>query len=124
MNATDELIERWHAFAGQPKEKIAEQFGDETQLLFAEVMTKCFGDSSQDGEKFNSADEFAGYVLDLRSNEKAWSKHLGEVLLKAQEQFDGGRVEDAKQTLRTFRAACPWRCFSEIALTQLQNFGG
>lgn len=122
MNAMDDLIE--HAFAGQSREDIAAQFSDESQLLFAEVMTKGLGDTSQGGEKFASADEFAQYVLDLRGNEKAWSRHLGEVLLKAQEQFDGGHAEDAKETLRNFHAACPWRPFAEIAQTQLDNFGG
>ncbi|MGH1508635.1 hypothetical protein [Ralstonia solanacearum] len=124
MDAMDELIERWHAFSGQSKEEIAAQFSDESQLLFAEVLTTGLGNTSRGGEKFASADEFAQYVLDLRANEKAWSRHLGEVLLKAQERFDGGYVEDAKETLRRFRAECPWRSFAEIAETQLENFGG
>ncbi len=124
MNAMDELIERWHAFAGQSEEEIAAQFSDESRLLFAEVLTKGLVNTSRGGEKFASANEFAQYVLDLRANERAWSKHLGEVLLEAQERFDGGRAEDAKETLHRFRAACPWRPFAEIAETQLENFGG
>jgi hypothetical protein len=40
-----------------------------------------------DGGTFGSADEFAQHVLDLRANEKTWSRHLGEVLLKAQDQI-------------------------------------
>ena len=124
MNAADALIEKWHAFAGQSKDEIAAQFSDESRLLFAEVLVKCLGDTGRRGAKFASAEEFAQYVLDLRGNEKAWSRQLGGVLLKAQEQFDGGHSEDAKETLRSFRTACPWRFFAEIANTQLENFGG
>lgn len=124
MNTMDELIEKWHAFAGQSRENISAQFSDESKSLFAEVMAKGLGDTSQGGEKFASPDEFAQYVLDLRANEKAWSRHLGEVLLKAQEQFNSGHSGDAKETLRSFLATCPWRPFAEIAQTQLENTGG
>lgn len=123
MDAIDELIGRWHAFAGQSKDEIAAQFNDESQGLFAEIVTKGLGDSSRGSERFASAEEFAQCVLDLRGNEKAWSRHLGDVLLKAQGQFDSGHVEDAKETLRSFRTACPWGFFAEIAATQLENFG-
>ena len=109
MNDVDELIEKWHTFAGQSRKDIAAQFSDESLSLFAEVMSKGLGDTSQGGEKFGSAEEFVQYVLDLRGNEKAWSRHLGEVLLKAQEQFDGGYAADAKETLRSFGLTCPWR---------------
>jgi len=124
MNAREQLIEKWHVFAGQSREEIAAQFSDESRVLFAEVVTKVMGDTSRGSGKFVSADEFAQYVLDLRGNERAWSKHLGEVLLKAQEQFDADQIEDAKETLRSFHANCPWRFFAEIAKTQLENFGG
>lgn len=124
MNSIDELFGRWHAFAGQSREEIAAQFGDESLLLFAEVLTRCMSDTSHGGEPFASADEFAQYVIELRDNEKAWSRHLGEVLLKAQQQFEDGHTEDAREVLRRFRAACPWRGFAEIAGVKLENFGG
>lgn len=123
MDTMDELIGRWHALAGLSRDQIAAQFNDENLKLFADVVTQGLGDTSHGAEKFASADEFAQHVLDLRGNERAWSRHLGEVLLKAQDQFDGGNAEEARKTLQSFRAACPWRCFVEIAETELEKFG-
>ena len=117
----DELIERWHKFAGQSKEEIAAQFNDESRSLFAEFFTKGLGDTSPQGAKWASAEEFAERVLDLRSNEKAWSRHLGDALLRAQDLADDGQVEKAKQELISFRDTCPWIFFADIAETQLQN---
>lgn len=124
MNTMDELIERWHVFAGQSKEAIAAQFSDESQSLFAGVLIKGLVDTNQGNEVFASADEFAQCVLDLRNSERAWSRHLGEVLLETHVQFDDGHVEEARETLRRFRSECPWRLFVDIAETQLENFGG
>ncbi|MEO8249980.1 MAG: hypothetical protein ABI589_11475 [Burkholderiales bacterium] len=84
-------------------------------------MTKRLSDVCPNGAKFVSADEFAQCVLDLRANEKSRSRHLGEVLLKAQDQSNCGHADDAKEILRNFRATCPWRYFPEIADTQLWN---
>lgn len=120
----EELVERWHAFAGQTKEAIAAQFDDASQALLREVVTTCLVDTSVEGDVFASADEFAQCVLDLRKNEKAWSRALGELLLKTREQFDAGLADEAKESLRQFRGDCPWRLFAEIADTQVHNFGG
>ncbi|NWK44630.1 hypothetical protein [Ralstonia pickettii] len=119
-----ELIERWHVFAGQTKEAIADQFNDASQALLREVVNTCLADTTLDGEVFASADEFAQCVLDLRKNEKAWSRALGELLLKTYEQFDAGLADEAKESLRQFRGDCPWRLFADIADTQVHNFGG
>ena len=120
----EERIERWHAFAGQSKEAIAGQFNDANQTLLREVVTTCLVDTTLDDKVFASADEFAQCVLDLRKNEKAWSRALGELLLKTHEQFDAGLADEAKESLRRFRGDCPWRLFAEIADTQIHNFGG
>lgn len=117
----DELIERWHNFAAQSKEQIAAQFNDETRSLFAEFFTKGLGDIGPQGAKWASAEEFAERVLDLRSNERAWSRHLGDAILRAQDLVDDGQMEKAKQELTTFRDTCPWIFFAEIAETQLRN---
>lgn len=120
----EELIDRWHAFAGQAKEAIAAQFDDASQALLREVVTTCLVDTTLDGDVFASADEFSQCVLDLRKNESAWSRALGELLLKTHEQFDAGFADEAKGSLRRFRGDCPWRLFAEIADTQVHNFGG
>jgi hypothetical protein len=117
----DELIERWHKFAGHSKEEIAAQFNEESRSLFAEIFTKGLGDTCPQGAKWASAEEFAKRVLDLRSNERAWSRHLGESILRAQHLADDGQVEKAKQELTVFRDTCPWIFFADIAEAQLQN---
>lgn len=71
----DELIERWHEFSEQSKEEIAAQFNDDSRILFAEFFTKGLGDTGPQGAEWASAEEFAERVLNLRSNEKAWSRH-------------------------------------------------
>lgn len=120
----DELIGRWHAFAAQPKEDIAAQFSDTSCSLFAEIVTKSLRETSSGNARFASSDEFAQCVLDLRSNERAWSRYLGDVLLKAQDELDSGRAAQAKAILSNFQAICPWHSFAEIAETQLQNIDG
>lgn len=116
---TDELIERWHAFSAQPQEAIAAQYSDESRALFAEVFTQQLGQTSNGGEKFASADEFAHFVVDLRSNEKSWSRRLGDVILQARVQQDAGDAAGARETLNSFRVSCPWGMFSEIAREML-----
>jgi hypothetical protein len=117
----DVLVDRWHKFAGQSKEEIAAQFNDESRSLFAEFVTKGLGETAPQGAKWASAEEFAERVLDLRSNEKAWSRHLGDALLRAQDYADDGQVQQAKQELISFRDSCPWIFFADIAETQLEN---
>jgi hypothetical protein len=117
----DELIDRWHAFAAQPKHEIAAQFNDKARSLFVEISEKGLGDTNSGAIQFASADEFAASVLDLRSNEKAWTNQLGNVLLKAQSRVDGGDVTGAQQILRDFCDTCPWHFLSEVANTELQN---
>ncbi|TDS70551.1 hypothetical protein EDF71_12926 [Comamonas sp. JUb58] len=117
----DELIERWHQFAGQSKEEIAAQFNEESRSLLAEFFTKGLGETGQQAAKWASAEAFAECVLELRSNEKAWSRHLGNALLQAQDFADDGQVQKAKQALIAFRDTCPWVFFADIAQTQLDN---
>lgn len=118
----DELLDRWHAFSSQPVDEIAAQYDDAGRALLARVVREGLGDAKPFA--FGSAQEFAKYIVELRSNEKDWSRCLGDALLKSQEQLDGGLVAEAKATLGNFRAACPWRFFSEIAEIQLQNIDG
>jgi len=118
---TDDLIERWHAFAAQSKEAISTQYSDESRALFAEVITQQLGQTSNSNEKFASAEEFAQLVADLRSNEKAWSRHLGDVILKAHDQRDAGDMVGAREMLSSFRASCPWRMFAEITDNMLDQ---
>ncbi|WP_208508253.1 hypothetical protein [Variovorax paradoxus] len=119
----DELIARWQKLADQPKEEIAAQFNDEARSLFAEFLMNGLGGAGPQGIEWASAEEFAERVLDLRSNEKAWSRHLGDTLLRAQDLSDDGQVERAKQELISFRDTCPWILFADIAATQLENMG-
>jgi len=116
-----ELIGRWHQFAAQSKEEIAAQFNDETRSLFAEFFTKSFDDTGLQGARWASADEFARYVLELRANERAWSRYLGDTILRAHDLMEEGRLDEAKQELRTFRDICPWLFFAGLAETQLQS---
>lgn len=116
-----ELIERWHKFAAQSKEEIAAQFNDESRALFADFFTKSFEDTGPQGAPWASAEEFAQYVLELRANEKAWSRHLGDSILRAHDLMEEGRIDDAEQELRKFRDICPWLFFADVAETQLQN---
>lgn len=116
-----ELIARWHTFAAQSKEEIAAQFNDESLSLFAEFFTKSFEDTGLQGAPWTSADEFAQYVLELRANEKAWSRRLGDTIIRAIDLMEEGRRDDAEQELRNFRDICPWLFFADIAETQLQN---
>lgn len=119
----DELIGRWHAFAAQPKQEIAAQFDDEARALFAEISAKGLGNTNSGEIHFASADEFAECVLDLRSNEKAWGNHLGNLLLKAQYRRDSGDIQGAMEILTGFRDTCPWQFLVEVADTALQNIG-
>lgn len=116
-----ELIERWHKFAGQSKEEIAAQFNDETRALFAEFFTKSFHDTGPKGARWASADEFARYVLELRANERAWSRYLGDTILRAHDLMEEGRLDEARQELRAFQDICPWIFFAGVAETQLQS---
>jgi len=118
----DELIGTWHAFAEQSVDEIAAQYGDPSRTLVTRVVREGLGDPTPFA--FSSAEEFAKYVVDLRGNERDWSRRLGDTLLKAQEQVDAGNSVEAKGTLRDFRTTCPWRFLAEIAETQLQNMGG
>jgi hypothetical protein len=118
----DELIEKWHMFAGQPMDVIAGRFDSEGTALVAQVVQECLRQPI--AAEFDSAAEFAEYVVDLRGNERAWSRRLGEVILQAQDLLNMGRDSEAKKTLSDFCAECPWRFFAEIASTQLENIGG
>ena len=117
----DELIDRWHAFSAQPKHEIAAQFDEKARTLFAEISEKGLGDANASAIHFASADEFAASVLDLRSNEKAWTNRLGNVLLKAQNRVDSGDVTGAKEILINFRDTCPWHFLREVAYTEFEN---
>lgn len=117
--ATDKLMGNWHDLAEQSVEVIERQFTRRNQMLVRRVLRELLGYT--DVDKFQSAVEFAKYVVELRESERAWSRRLGQIILQAQEQQEKGDIMAARKTLEDFEAICPWRTFAGIANTQRQN---
>lgn len=115
----DKLMGRWHEFAEQPSEVIERQFTRRSQMLVRRVLREGLGYAEVG--KFPSAAEFAKYVVELRENERSWSRRLGDVILQAQGQLESGDIVAAKTTFEGFETTCPWRFFVEIAKTQRGN---
>lgn len=113
------LIGEWHALTDQEPELIESRFMSDGTVLLERVVSEAMG-SSFTGE-FSSPSEFAQYVIDLRDNERAWSRQLGNVILAAQSWLDHGNREAAKGVFSEFEANCPWKMFVDIARTQRLN---
>lgn len=116
------MIERWHTFAEQSVESIAAQYNDKNIELLTQIVRDGLNESGP--LQFDSPGEFAQYVVDIRTNERAWSRRLGNTILRAQDQLASGKTVEARETLSGFSATCPWDFFSEIARTQLENISG
>jgi hypothetical protein len=116
----DELTERWHALADQPLEAIAFNYNERSIALINEVLRCNLGYTEP--VQFDSAAEFAQYAIDLRKNEQAWSRHLGDAIIQAQALIDGENSSEAIAKLTSFISICPWHHFAEIAEIQKQNF--
>jgi hypothetical protein len=115
----DEITEKWHALADQPLEAIALRYSEESTNLIGEVLRRGLGET--ESIQFESASTFADYVVDLRKNEQAWSRRLGDTILQSQELFDSGDSTEAIAMLAKFVSICPWHHFAEIADVQRQN---
>jgi len=115
----DLLIGEWHRFADQSRETIESQFASDGRELLERVITVAMGEVPT-GD-FSTSTEFAEYVLDLRDNEKAWSRRLGDVILLAQNCLEANDKEAARNTFDEFELNCPWKMFVDIARTQRLN---
>jgi hypothetical protein len=111
--SADKLMGRWHDFAEQPIEVIEREFTRSSRMLLGRVLREALGYA--EAGKFPSAAEFAKYVVELRENERNWSRRLGDVILQAQGQLEGGDIVAAKKTFEEFETTCPWRFFVDIA---------
>jgi hypothetical protein len=116
----DELSGRWHVFADQSLEVIALNYNEHGIGLINEVLTRNLAHT--EATQFESASEFAQYVIDLRKNEQAWSRYLGDTIIRAQALIDAKNSSQAIAVLTNFISICPWHHFTEIAKVQKQNF--
>lgn len=119
MSDLDALLGRWHALADRPFGEIEEQFNPDSEGLVADIVHKVLGASGN--HKFESANEFAQYVSELRENERSWSRRLAEVILRAQGLSETGHGAMAAQVFQEFESDCPWLFFVTIARTQRDN---
>jgi len=115
----DLLIGEWHEMADQGPEEIEGRFASDGRELLGRILREAMGNPTV-GE-FSSPSEFAQYVIDLRANERAWSRHLGDIIVAAQSWLDQSNPEAAKQVFDEFEAKCPWKMFVDIARTQRLN---
>ncbi|MFT3961921.1 hypothetical protein [Propionivibrio sp.] len=115
----DVLIGEWHELADQRPEVIEGRFASDGKALLEQVLSNAMG--STPFWEFSSPSEFAQYVINLRENEKAWSRHLGEVILASQSLLDQGNPDAAEKIFDEFEAKCPWQMFVDIARTQRAN---
>lgn len=118
-DSIDDLMGRWHDFADQPPPELEKGFSESSRSLVYEVLNQALGATHV--ESFDTPRQFAAYVLELRSNERAWSRRLGEVILEAQDHLDRGDRLAAEKAFESFESDCPWRVFAEIAKTQREN---
>jgi hypothetical protein len=118
MTDFDELIGRWHELADHANDNDngMAHFNQSNKALVAEVRKICLGDTED--VDFNLAQDFLQYVIELRQNEKSWSRRLGEVMIRAQDQLDAGNPTGARTTFDEFETQCPWINFLEIAKDQ------
>lgn len=116
MDHLDALIGRWHNLADLVAGSNEDHFSDANEALVAEIRLKCLADKDMD--KFESSKVFTQYVTELRRNEKAWSRRLGEVILLAQDLVDSGDKIGAGSTFEKFEASCPWVNFVDISKDQ------
>ena len=113
----EELIARWHSLAGQDKIAIACAFGDESLALLKAMLEQALN-NSDDLPATMDADEFAEIVFDLRENERAWSRRLGDTIINADDLDRQGERNKAILSLEEFGRICPWRFFAEIAVVE------
>jgi len=115
----DLLIGEWHEFADQRPEEIEGRFASDGRELLGRILREAIGGAPV-GD-FSSSSEFAQYVIDLRANERAWSRHLGDAIVAAQSWLDQGNPEAAEQVFDEFETECPWQMFVDIARIQRLN---
>ena len=65
--------------------------------------------------------EFSDWVYALRSNEREWSRRLGETILAAEDLVALGEVLPAISTFESFIELCPWLPFTEIAHAEIRR---
>ena len=68
-----------------------------------------------------SKSEFSDWVYSLRSNEREWSRSLGETILTAEDLVAIGKIEPAISTFNSFIELCPWLPFIEIAKAEVRR---
>jgi hypothetical protein len=116
MNDLDILIEQWHALAERAKDNDERHYSKDNRELVAAFRRACLADNGAD--EFETSKEFCEYVVELRLNEKAWSRQLGEVMLQAQDLIEKGDTDAARTAFDKFQAQCPWVQFIEHAKNQ------
>lgn len=65
---------------------------------------------------------FADLVYKLREYKRIGSRKLGNAIISAGMAADNGAIKTAIKILEDFRKKCPSAFYSEIALTQIENY--
>jgi hypothetical protein len=114
----DAIMDQWHALADllANQNNADAHFNDANMKLVNKIHQLCLADD--DLEKFESAVSFAEHVVDLRKNEKAWSRRLGDVMIRAQDLLDSNEKSSARKIFDEFQNQCPWTQFREHAENQ------
>jgi hypothetical protein len=117
----DLMIERWHVLADLLSDKNPQHFNAQNLALVRQIHDACLIDSHLD--EIKSGEEFINYALDLRRNEKAWSRRLGDVMIRAQDFAEANEKMKATSAFDEFVAECPWAQFIEHAKNQRSAMG-
>lgn len=116
---TEALLGLLHDLAELDRDELESRFNAGLFTKVQELVRRCV----KGGEVPSSLDkaEFVDWVYALRSNEREWSRHLGDVILAVEEKSALGDTPSAIADMESFISGCPWLPFSEIAHVEMRR---
>jgi hypothetical protein len=121
MKAKDEeeLFGLFHELAELAPDELNHRWDDQTFFKVRSLVEQAYGEPSY--PESLDAKGISDWLKGLRSNERDWSRHLGDLILASETAVTVGEIQQARETLAEFAVACPWHPYRKIALNQLQS---
>ena len=116
MNNEDKSIsqiEQFHVLASLAPDKLQASYSEDLMNWLKEFIKLELTDVQL--PSVNSPKEFAGAVLKLGDNKRAWSQRLSSLVIDLADSGTVEQTESALTRLQEFSEQCPWKFLRESA---------
>ncbi len=124
MTTTQEDREKWfgifHSLAEMDRDQLEESFTEDNVHAVSDLVAHFLVGCELPSDL--TAAPFADFVYELRENERAWSRQLGETIIAAEDKLQANDMAGAVAILDDYITLCPWAPYRETAETEKENF--